>query len=170
MRSAAYLALALAGIAAWGAGRPCRAEPDGSIPRGPARVAQASASSSTVDGNGKPIWFDVKSGFAKAKQLHRPIIADFYTDWCHWCRRLDRDTLNSEAVRPELRRMVCVKVNAEDGGDGQALAKLYRVNSFPSLLFFYSNGKPLGVVRGYRTPDELSPALKMVLERSSPKK
>ena len=103
----------------------------------------------------KPVWTDVTNGFKYAKQVRKWILADVFTDWCGWCKRLDHDTFEDPTVEKWLASgFVCIKVNAEDGGAGEQLAKQYGVNGFPTIMIFEPSGKLKGTLEGYLKPTE----------------
>ncbi len=55
------------------------------------------------------------AGATMAKQEHKYVLADVYTDWCGWCKKLDRDVFTNPKVVKYLQKgFICVKVNAED--------------------------------------------------------
>src|SRR5262249_48666040 len=59
-------------------------------------------------------WFGWNQGAAEAAASKRPILVDVYTDWCGWCKRMDRDVYSREDVRGYLKRyFVVVKLDAE---------------------------------------------------------
>lgn len=54
---------------------------------------------------------ELQSAFAKQP---RPIIIDVYTDWCGWCKVMDRETYSNEKVIGYLNKnFYAVKFNAE---------------------------------------------------------
>jgi len=107
---------------------------------------------------------DVGNGLEEAKRNHKYALADVYTDWCGWCKRLDRETFNNEGMVKFLNeRFVCVKVNAEDNGAGQKLAGQYRVSGYPCALVFDPNGKFLGKISGYRDARAYQEALSQLI-------
>ena len=36
-------------------------------------------------------WITFEEALERNKQEPRKILVDFYTDWCGWCKRMDRD-------------------------------------------------------------------------------
>jgi RNA polymerase sigma factor (sigma-70 family) len=78
--------------------------------------------------------------FAAARQQARaagkPIMVDFYTQSCRWCKRLDAEVFPRPAVGEAMRAFVPVKVDAEDG-EGRPLAERYRahIQGYPAILF-----------------------------------
>jgi len=103
---------------------------------------------------------DLNSTLAQAKAKKMYVIADVYTDWCLWCKRLDRDTFNDPGMMAYLRKKYMpVKINAESPNGGKAAADKYKVNEFPCVLVFDPSGKLLGKIMGYHKPAEFQQAL-----------
>jgi thioredoxin-like negative regulator of GroEL len=74
------------------------------------------------------------AALAQGRSQHKPVMVDFYTDWCGWCQKLDSDTYTDAAVANLANAsFVPVKVNAEKEG-ADAAAK-YHVDSYPTILF-----------------------------------
>jgi len=89
---------------------------------------------------------------AKAKAGGKLVMIDFYTDWCGWCKKLDKDTYtNARVAALTDKECVSVKVNAEK--EGIALAKKYAVTGFPTILFLDpATGAVAGRIGGYMPP------------------
>jgi len=108
---------------------------------------------------------EVNKSLDQAKADHKYVLADVYTDWCGWCKRLDKDTFSNEGVKSYLNgKFVCIKVNAEDKGEGTKLTKKYKVNGFPCALVFDTSGKYIGKISGFRPPDEYQTELTRLIE------
>ena len=59
---------------------------------------------------------DYTAGMQKAKETGKPVLIDFYTDWCHWCVELDKVTYRDTQVASMLNsNFIPIKVNAEGG-------------------------------------------------------
>lgn len=84
----------------------------------------------------------------QAKRSNKLVMVDFYTDWCTWCKRLDRDTYTNDRVVQLSAQFVSVKVNAEK--EGRKAAQRYGVNAFPTILFLTGGGEIAGRISGYR--------------------
>jgi len=102
----------------------------------------------------------------KAKEAGKPVMIDFYTDWCSWCKVLDQKTYTDPEVIEAADKMVAVKIDAEAHAD---LAKKYKVNSYPRIVFLSSEGKVIHEIMGYKPPDQFLPDMKAVLQGKSPK-
>ena len=97
-------------------------------------------------------WYhSFAEALAEAKSQNKLVFADVYTDWCGWCKRLDRDTFSDPAMVAYLsEKYICVKVNAENGKENIKLAEDAEVTGFPTGLVFKSGGELLGKVSGYK--------------------
>lgn len=103
---------------------------------------------------------DLNSTLAKAKTQKMYVLVDFYTDWCLWCKRLDRDTLSDPAVMAYLKKKyMLVKINAENPNGGKAAAEKYKVFEFPCLMVFESSGKLVGKITRYLKPGQFQQEL-----------
>ena len=56
---------------------------------------------------------DLDSALNSAESSGEPVMADFYTDWCGWCKKLDEDTYSDSKVNDLAGSFVCVKINAD---------------------------------------------------------
>ncbi len=108
-------------------------------------------------------WSEIK---AKAKNESRMIFIDCYTDWCGWCKTMDKETMTSPDVVSILNEyFIPVKMDMENG-EGIKLAMKYHVSAFPSFLFFDPEGNYVYQMAGYQKPDEFKKLLKNVLSGS----
>lgn len=82
----------------------------------------------------------------KARAQGKPVMIDFYTDWCHWCKVLDKDVYTDKGVITESSNWISVKVNAEKRTD---IARAYNVTGFPTIAFIESDGKPIDTIPGF---------------------
>ena len=106
-------------------------------------------------------WDEIKS---LAKQENKMIFLDAYTDWCGWCKVLDKETFtNKEVIDFVNENFIPVKYEMETGF-GKTLAMKYRVRGFPSQLFFNPDGKLIYVSFGYRPPTRFLELLNTALK------
>jgi thioredoxin-related protein len=59
-------------------------------------------------------WVSYDKGLEVAKKENKHLVVDFYTTWCGWCKRMDKDTYANSDVKKSLAdNYVSVKLNAE---------------------------------------------------------
>lgn len=59
-------------------------------------------------------WITIEEAYAKIQKEPRKVLVDVYTDWCGWCKVMDRDTYkNAEVVDYINKKYYAVKLNAE---------------------------------------------------------
>ncbi|MEO7174967.1 MAG: thioredoxin domain-containing protein [Saprospiraceae bacterium] len=90
-----------------------------------------------------------------AKAENKLIFVDAYTTWCGPCKMLSKNIFPQEAVGNAFNtQFVNAKVDMEKG-EGIALAELYHVQAYPTLLFINGDGKMVHKGVGYREANEL---------------
>lgn len=98
---------------------------------------------------------DLKTSLRMAKQAQKLVLIDVYTDWCGWCKRLDRDVYaNAKIAQFVDSQFVPLKIDAEDGGEGQAFAKKLEIRGYPCTVVLDGAGNVKGMFYGYRKPNE----------------
>ncbi len=119
-------------------------------------------------------WLKWNQGVSEAVSAKRPILVDVYTDWCGWCKRMDRDVYALDDVRRYLKKhFVVVKLNAESAeearyGDrtltARALAQQLRVSGYPTTVFLKPNGEHIASVPGYIPAERFKNMLRYIGE------
>ncbi len=114
----------------------------------------------TADANPVGVeWKSISQALEDAPKQNKLILLDVYTDWCGWCKRMDRDTYADSTVAAYLgSRYISSKMNPEKAGSltyagteltngqfGQALG----IKSYPATAFFNDKGELLTIVPGY---------------------
>ncbi len=89
----------------------------------------------------------------RARTENRLVMVDVYTDWCGWCKKLDRETYGDVRVAAALKNVISIRVNAEKGGE--SVAAKYGVRGFPTVLFLSASGDVVRKVEGYVDADEM---------------
>jgi len=100
------------------------------------------------------IWFvgDFEAASAAARERDTVVMVEFQTDWCSWCRRMENDTFAASEVRQRLQEMVVLRLDAE--GDGEELARIFGVDSYPTIVFTDGDGEEIDRIIGYLPPVE----------------
>lgn len=132
-------------------------------------VLPASAASA-----GELKWRTFDAGLREARATGRPMVVDVVTDWCRYCKMMDRDVYARAEVRDYLaKRFVPVRFDAEGSQratyegrthTGASLAQRFRVNGYPTTIFLDANGNHLVNVPGYIEANRYLTLLRYVAE------
>lgn len=94
-----------------------------------------------------------------ASQQDKPVMLDFYADWCIECIRMESNTFHQPQVKQALQGAVLLQadVTANDDED-KALLKHFNIYGPPAIMFFGSDGKERDAYRlyGYFEADEFT--------------
>lgn len=106
-------------------------------------------------------WYtSFEDGLMIAKKQNKPIMIDFYTTWCHWCKQLDKTTYMNQKVIELAKDFISIKVDCEENPQIQSK---FGITGFPTIIFINTAGKISNVVRGYREPDLFALEIKKAL-------
>lgn len=114
---------------------------------------------------GNLTWqLNIDQAYKLAKKSRKLVLVDVYTDWCGWCKKLDKDTYSKPAVIDYLnKQFICLKIDAEDGGPGQVWSKQHNVEAFPCIAVVDDTGNLRGMFYGYRTAAEFPTEIDKIL-------
>jgi len=117
-------------------------------------------------------WTNYTDGIKQASATNKKILVDVYTDWCGWCKRMEKDTYSDDGIKSYLsEKYILVRLNAESDvqetvGNEQMtqaeIAKAYRVNGYPTTIFLSADGQTITSVPGYLKPSEFMSILKYI--------
>lgn len=107
---------------------------------------------------------DLAHAFKKARNEGKMVMADFYTDWCGWCKKLDKDVYTNTEVKRLAENFICAKINCQI--DKGAFSK-YGLKGYPTIIFFNANGDIIETVIGYKAPKIFVGIMKKVLDKIS---
>ena len=97
----------------------------------------------------------------------KPLLLDFYADWCVSCKEMERFTFADEQVKQRLAGMVKVQVDVTaNNAEHQALLKRFRLFGPPGIIFFDKNGKEINGLRviGFQNAEKFAGVLDEVLK------
>jgi thiol:disulfide interchange protein DsbD len=85
--------------------------------------------------------YDTKA-LAAARAANKPVVIDFYADWCLPCKELDEKTFTDAGVVAELDRFVRVKADltAAEDATTKALTAEYQILGVPTIVFIDAGG------------------------------
>lgn len=127
-----------------------------------------------------PQWKKFNEGMSEAKKSGKKILVDVYTDWCKWCKEMDKKTYADKNISAYLNKnFVIIKLNAEGNEklryQGKAIspqefAQGMGVDGYPATVFLQSDGNPITLLPGYSTPDQFIHVLSFIGENHYLKK
>lgn len=104
-------------------------------------------------------WVHLENASMEAlKKEGRPILFDFYADWCAACKGLDRKTFADERVAEEAKAFTMVRVDCTSPDSiCTALTERFQVSGLPTLVFTNPEGEERRSIRvvGFLGPEEM---------------
>ena len=105
--------------------------------------------------------FDYENKQEWENQNDKPVLIDFYADWCGPCTMLNPILENMEKHYGD--RVDFFKVDADQERE---LVQAFGIQSLPSLLFIPKEGQPQ-MAKGAVQPDQLKQAIEDILLKES---
>ncbi len=119
-------------------------------------------------------WLTWGEAMALQAKEPRKIIVDVYTDWCGWCKEMDRRTYSDPAIASQINdSFYAVKLNAEQAGELKFQGKTYDLESsgrrpthalarellngkmsYPSVVFLSEDTEVIQAVPGFHAAAE----------------
>lgn len=119
-------------------------------------------------------WMSFEQAIEKSKTEKRKIFIDVYTDWCGWCKVMDKNTFSEAHIAKILNEeFYPVKLDAEQTGDIQfqgntfkfvpygnkgthqlAMALLNNQMSYPTVVFLDEDFRMIQPLAGYQKAEE----------------
>ncbi|MDO5680234.1 MAG: protein-disulfide reductase DsbD [Pelistega sp.] len=99
-------------------------------------------------------------------QTDKPVMLDFYADWCISCREMESFTFTEANVKAKMDQMLLLQVDVtKNNRDDRALLKRFKLFGPPGIIFFDKTGKELGHVRviGFQNAERFAQNLDKVL-------
>ena len=79
----------------------------------------------------------VEQALASSRQAGKPVLVDFFAEWCVACKVLEEETLSNQAVLAEMTGFDLYRVDiTEINADSQAIMEQYNILGLPALVFF----------------------------------
>ncbi|HET7116571.1 MAG TPA: DUF255 domain-containing protein [Hanamia sp.] len=123
-------------------------------------------------------WISIEEANVRMKTDPRPVMIDLYTNWCYWCKMMDKKTYRNPKVISYINEhFYAVKLNAEtkdtvvwndkdyvfNFGDKVNDFALYATQgqlSFPNTIIFPDVNKAPASIPGFMEPKEIEVILK----------
>jgi thioredoxin:protein disulfide reductase len=94
---------------------------------------------------------------AAIKASDKPVMLDFWAQWCVSCKELDSLTFTDQTVIEELSKYTLLKADVtKNSNDDKELMKKFNVFGPPALIFWDKDGKrePAKRIIGYKAPKD----------------
>ncbi len=127
--------------------------------------ADGTGSSTTAITHDEPDWIgDEAAGFVAATESGKPVMMDFWAEWCAACIELDHKTYNQDEILQLADRFVAVKMDmTRRSPENDAINRKYGVVGMPTVIFFDSQGNELERFSGFKNAADLSEIMERVL-------
>jgi len=127
-------------------------------------------------------WYTFEEAVSLSKKEPRKLLVDIYTDWCGWCKKMDKDTYSKEEIAKYINKnFYAVKFDAEqkesikfDGHEFKYVANGRRgvhelaaalTNnklSYPTTVFLDEENRIIQPIAGYLDAKAMDPIIKYI--------
>jgi thioredoxin:protein disulfide reductase len=105
----------------------------------------------------------------RLKSAGKPVLLDFYADWCVSCKEMEKLTFADPKVADEMGKFLLLQADVTaNTADDAALLKRFGLFGPPGIIFFDPQGNEATGLRvvGYQPPEQFLPTLIEALKRS----
>ncbi|MCB2205334.1 thioredoxin fold domain-containing protein [bacterium] len=120
-------------------------------------------------------WLGYGDAVARAGKENKTVLVDVYTDWCGWCKKMDRDVYGDSDVQKYLAEYyVAAKLDAESAtthnvqgkkATEREIARAYGVTGYPATIFLNEKGETITILSGYVQKERFLLVLEYIHER-----
>ena len=91
---------------------------------------------------------DAQAALIQAQKASKPVLIDFYADWCVSCKVISSTTMRDSQVKIALEEYTTVIVDlSKNNVESQQLLNYFHVIAPPTFLFFDADGRELDTLR-----------------------
>ena len=120
-------------------------------------------------------WYSFEEVVKLTEENPKMILIDVYTDWCGWCKKMDKDTFTEKVVVDYVNaNFYAVKLNAEDKKkkftfrgkeySEETMARTMRVSSYPNFVIMDAAMENITQLPGYREANDFVASLDKLMD------
>ena len=105
-------------------------------------------------------WENISAVFKNRDNIKKPVLIFFYTEWCTFCKKMDRDIFSDDKISQYMNEnFISIRVNPEKENDKikvmekdltpYELMMHIGAQGFPTTLFLNEKTEPLTAIPGY---------------------
>lgn len=127
-------------------------------------------------------WLSFDEGYKLSQKTGKVMLVDVYTDWCGWCKRMDKDTYSkSEIIEYINKNYIPVKFNPEinnvryqyknmnlSGMELMGAIGNNEIRGYPATVFLNPSKEQYRVVSGYYDATRFQNVLTSIITEFAP--
>lgn len=121
-------------------------------------------------------WMKFEDAVAATESKPKMLLVDVYTDWCGWCKKMDKETFTDPGVIKYVNEtFYAVKLNAENMSRSfdfkgkkyteAEMAAAMRVNSYPNFVIIDPTLQNITQLPGYRNAPQFLEGLTTLVDK-----
>lgn len=117
-------------------------------------------------------WENFEQAIERAQKENKYIVMDVYTDWCQWCKIMDKKTYSDQRIVDlAQKKIIFVKLNAESSDSvtvqntaitKRELSYALGIEGYPATVFLNPAGEFITRVSGFIEADEFVKILEFI--------
>lgn len=115
-------------------------------------------------------WLTFEEAQKLSAKHPKKIFVDVYTDWCGWCKKMDKSTLRDPSIQQYLdKKYYSVKLNAESDAkltykgkeitERELAGKIFKATGYPTTVYLDENQNVLQPISSYLEVEALDKIL-----------